>query len=464
MITKGQVGTFRPKVNIVTKHPLSDDVEHTSTSQALADSCWREVMSDEFTTLLRHGTWDLVPAPQNVNFIGNKWIFRIKRKSDGSIDRYKARLVAKGFHQRPGVDYNETFSPVVKPVTIRAVLSLALMHAWPLKQLDISNAFLHGHLEEPVYMSQPSGFVDPNFPNHVCRLRKSLYGLKQAPRAWYQALSSALLTFGFHQSLADTSLFTLHKDGVHLFVLVFVDDLIITGSSSSHLADLTSHLQRHFALKDLGPLSYFLGIEVATCHEGLFLSQYKYTIDLLRRHNLEGCKPVSTPMASKINPPSNTLADAFEYRRAIGGLQYLTLTRPDITFAVSRLAQSMASPSDSNWVAVKHLFRYLKGTLHHGLLLRRPSDLSITAYSDSDFGGSLTDGRSTSAYIIFLGPNPISWRSRKQSGVARSSTEAEYRSLATAAAEVCWIKHLFRDLGILSRTTPKLLCDNITAT
>lgn len=243
-----------------------------------------------------------------------------------------------------------------------------------------------------------------------------------------------------------------------------MDDLIITGSDSLKISEVIQHLKSHFAVKDLGILSYILGIEVASCREGLFLSQHKYTVELLQRHHMDGAKPLSTPMNDRLPTEAILLIDPTEYRRAIGGLQYLTLTRPNIAFTVNRLAQSMSSLSNRDWAAVKRLLRYLKGTLHHGLLLRRPSDLSITAYSDSNFGGNLMDGKSMSAYVIFLGPNAVSWWSRKQTGVARSSTEAEYRALASAAAEVCWMKYLFQELGIHARLPPKLLCDNISAT
>lgn len=186
-------------------------------------------------------------------------------------------------------------------------------------------------------------------------------------------------------------------------------------------------------------------------------------MDLFRRFKLDGAKPVSTSMSVKQSSLSGS-SDATEYRSAIGGLQYLTITRPDIAFPVNKLAQHMASPLASHWDAVKRLFRYLKATLHHGLLLRPSSSLNITAYSDSDFGGDLVDGKSTSAYVVFLGSTPISWRSRKQRGVACSSTEAEYRALATAASEVCWLHHLFTDLGLRPSSTPRILCDNMGAT
>lgn len=464
MRTRSLNNIHKPKsLHAATKHPLSSDVEPTSVMQVLADPRWRDAMSDEYTALLRHGTWDLVPSPPKCNIIGCKWVFRIKRKPDGSIDKYKARLVAKGFHQRPGIDFKETFSPVIKPATIRAVLTLATSSNWTLRQLDVSNAFLHGNLDLPVYMKQPPGFTDPTHPSHVCLLRRSLYGLRQPPQAWYESLCSALEAFGLTRSKADSSLFVLHKGNDHLLVLAYVDDLIITGSSSSLITSVTRHLQSTFAVKDLGPLSYFLGIEVAACKEGIFLSQHKYMIDLLHRHKMDGVKPVHTPAATKQASVSGSV-DSTEYRSAIGGLQYLTITRPDIAFTVNRLAQHMSSPTCDAWHSVKQLFRYLKGTLHHGTLLRRTDNLTLTAYSDSDFGGDLSDCKSTSAYIVFLGKTPISWGSRKQCAVARSSAEAEYRSLATTASEICWLRHLFDDLRIPFTTTPRLLCDNMGAT
>lgn len=353
---------------------------------------------------------------------------------------------------------------MVKPVTIRTVLTLAIFHKWDLRQLDISNAFLHGSLSEPVYMVQPPGFVDSSRPDHVCRLRKSLYGLRQAPLAWYQTFSSALLSFGFTQSLADTSLFLYRRDHDCLLVLVYVDDMILTGSNSDLIQDLIRFLSTKFSVKDLGPLTYFLGVEIVWCRDGLLLSQQKYIVDLLHRFQMDGSKPVTTPMSTSTSLSVSGTVDPSAYRSAIGGLQYLTITRPDIAFTVNRLAQSMASPTFDDWLPVKCLFRYLKGSLHHGLHLRRPSSLHLTAYSDSDFGGTLTDGKSTSAYIIFLGLNPISWRSRKQKGVARSSTEVEYLALASTASEVCWISHLFKELGISLPSPPRLLCDNLGAT
>jgi histone deacetylase 1/2 len=219
-------------------------------------------MNEEYSALLRNGTWTLVPPVCASNLVGCKWIFRIKRNADGTVARYKARLVAKGFHQRPGLDYHDTFSPVVKPTTVRLVLSIAVSNGWTLRQLDINNAFLQGTLVEDVYMAQPPGFHDLDKPEFVCKLRKAIYGLKQAPRAWYHELRNFLHASGFSNSLADTSLFVFHQQSHLLYLLVYVDDIIVTGDNEHAVNQFIQRLAARFSLKDLGSLQYFLGVEI----------------------------------------------------------------------------------------------------------------------------------------------------------------------------------------------------------
>lgn len=209
---------------------------------------------------MKNNTWHLVPYQKGTNIIDCKWVYKVKRKADGILDRYKARLVAKGFKQRYGIDYEDTFSPVVKAVTIRTILSIAV--SWSLRQLDVQNAFLHGILEEEVYMRQPPGYEDPKYPDHICKLDKALYGLKQAPRAWYSRLCTKLQELGFKPSKADTSLFFYSKGNVSIFLLIYVDDIIVVSSVPSATATLLKDLTKDFALKDLGELQFFLGIEV----------------------------------------------------------------------------------------------------------------------------------------------------------------------------------------------------------
>ena len=331
----------------------------------------------------------------------------------------------------------------------------------------MNNAFLQGTLTEDVFMSQPPGFIDRDHPHHVCKLRKAIYGLKQAPRAWYHELRSFLLHSGFTNSVADTSLFVFNHRGIILYLLVYVDDIIITGNNPQAVQTFIQQLSQRFSLKDLGPLTYFLGVEVISRSNGLFLNQRKYIADLLHRTHMAEAKSASTPFA--ITPvltlqSGTPLSDPTEYRAIVGSLQYLSLTRPDITFAVNKLSQFMHKPMTDHWSAAKRLLRYLCGTMDHGIMLRQASPLALHAFSDADWAGNKDDYTSTSAYVVYLGPNPISWSSKKQRTVARSSTEAEYRSVASTAAELRWICSLLLELGVTLPHQPVIYCDNVGAT
>jgi hypothetical protein len=213
----------------------------------------------------------LVPQPTGANVVIGKWIFKHKLKADGSLDRYKAHSILQGFTPRPDVDYDEIFSPVVKPATIRTVLTLAVSRGWPVYQLDVKNAFLHGTLSEMVYCSQPAGFVDPAHPQLVCRLNKSLYGLKQASRAWYHCFTSYLVSLGFVEAKSDTSLFIYRRGADTAYLLLYVDDIILTALSPELLQHTTTALQQQFTIKDLGPLHHFLGISIEQWSDNLFL-------------------------------------------------------------------------------------------------------------------------------------------------------------------------------------------------
>lgn len=375
----------------------------------------------------------------------------------------------RGFKQRYGIDYEDTFSPVVKAATIRTVLSIAVSRGWCLRQLDVQNAFLHGVLEEEVYMRQPPGYEDQQRPHYVCKLDKALYGLKQAPRAWFARLSQKLQELGFKSSKADISLFIYNKELVTIFLLVYVDDIIVASSSQNAVTALLKDLAVDFALKDLGDLHYFLGIEVSKVRDDILLSQDKYTSDLLKKVNMAHCKPAVTPLCTteKLSLQDGEALgseDSTRYRSVVGALQYLTLTRPDISFPVNKVCQFLHSPTTVHWTAVKRILRYLKHTLGTGLKIRKNSSMLVSAFSDADWAGSVDDRRSTSGFAVFLGCNLVSWSARKQATVSRSSTEAEYKSLANATAEVIWIQTLLQELRVPSPPAAQLWCDNIGAT
>ncbi len=442
--------------------------EPENLDDALKDNNWKKAMDAEFMALQNNKTWHLVPPQKGRNVIDCKWVYKIKRKQDGSLDRYKARLVAKGFKQRYGIDYEDTFSPVVKAATIRIILSIAVSKGWCMRQLDVQNAFLHGVLEEEVYMKQPPGYEDSSLPGYVCKLDKALYGLKQAPRAWYSRLSKKLYDMGFQGSKADTSLFFYNKGDLIIFVLIYVDDIIVTSSRQEAVPALLQDLQKEFALKDLGDLHYFLGIEVTKVSGGIVLTQDKYVNDLLRRVNMFDCKPVSTPLSTSEKLSINEgdplgPNDATHYRSVVGALQYLTLTRPDIAFPVNKVCQFLHAPTTHHWAAVKRILRYLKQCTRLGLKLSKSRSMLVSAYSDADWAGSLDDRRSTGGFAVFLGDNLVSWSARKQATVSRSSTESEYKALANATAEIMWVQTLLAELQVESPSMAKLWCDNLGA-
>ncbi|GKE11872.1 ribonuclease H-like domain-containing protein, partial [Tanacetum coccineum] len=261
MVTRFRVGTNRPTkryaCHVSPISPLPKSYTH-----AFNDPHWYRAMLDEYNALIKNKTWILVPRPNNVNIVRCLWLFRHKHNADGSLNRYKARLVANGSSQLAGIDVDETFSPVVKPATIRTVLSLAISRHWPVHQLDVKNAFLNGYLSETVYMQQPPGFRDSQHPDYVCLLQRSLYGLKQAPRAWFQRFAAYAARVGFHHSRCDTSLF-IYRQGTDIaYLLLYVDDIVLTASSTAFLQRIITSLHAEFSMTDLGPLNYFLGVSV----------------------------------------------------------------------------------------------------------------------------------------------------------------------------------------------------------
>ncbi|XP_019190294.1 PREDICTED: uncharacterized protein LOC109184712 [Ipomoea nil] len=407
-------------------------------NQAITNENWKKAMLTEIQALQDNHTWELTELPAGKTPIGCKWVYKLKMKSDGSIERYKARLVAKGYTQQLGIDYIETFSPVARITTIRTFLAVASSRSWHVHQLDVNNAFLHGDLTEEVYMTLPPGF-NTEKPNQVCRLLRSLYGLKQASRQWNEKLCTALLSIGFDQSKSDPSLFTKGKGDKFIAVLVYVDDILVTSPNISQITDLKSFLDETFSIKDLGKVGYFLGIEAVMNSSGLHLSQRKYALDILTEEGFLECKPVNTPMVpghQLQHDDGVPLADVSKYRRLVGRLLYLTATRPDIAYTVQQLSQYIDAPTDSHLSAAHRVLRYIKSSLGQGLFYPKGVDLQLNVFSDSDWASCVDTRKSITGYCIFLGTSLISWKSKKQATVSRSSSEAEYRALATTVCEV----------------------------
>ncbi|OMO87955.1 Reverse transcriptase, RNA-dependent DNA polymerase [Corchorus capsularis] len=394
----------------------TDTLELTCATHAIKDTNWKKAMMEELKALRRNNTWELVHEPSDRTVVGCKWVFRVKRNADGSVA-----------------------SLVVKPVTIRLVLSIAIANGWSFKQMDVNNAFLQGDLTDEVYMKQPPVLYDKKNPEMVCKLKKAIYGLKQAPRAWYCALSNFLISFGFKNSIADTSLFIYQTGSILAYLLVYVDDLILTGNDGNFLQRFSTTLANKFSIKDLVQLHCVLGIEVLHTPKGLFLSQSKYIADILNKANMVGAKECTNPLsvASPLKLHDGT---------------------------VNKLSQFMHKPSTLHLQALKIVLRYLKGTIQHGFLLSSAATTSLKMYTDSDWASDADDRRSTSAYIVYHGSNPISWCFKKQKTVARSSNEAEYRAIALGVSELTWIQSLLNELQVKVPKAPTIFCDNLSAT
>ena len=318
-------------------------------------------------------------------------------------------------------------------------------------------------------MKQPPSFESNDAPFLVCKLDKAIYGLKQAPRAWYSRLSMKLIELGFKSSKSDTSLFIYQKGKTTMFMLIYVDDIIVTSSSQEAVVALLKDLKKDFALKDLGDLHYFLGIEVRRDKEGLVLSQEKYAKDILSRVGMTKCKAMVTPLSSteklsRTEGEALGLEDSTKYRSIVGALQYLTLTRPDLAYSVNKVCQFLHEPTTIHWTSVKRILRYIQLTSGLGLRIGKTSSTLLSAFSDADWAGDVDDRRSTGGFAIFFGSNLISWSARKQPTVSRSSTEAEYKSMANATAELVWVQSLLGELGVSVAQVPCLWCDNLGAT
>ncbi|CAN1338667.1 Retrovirus-related Pol polyprotein from transposon TNT 1-94 [Linum perenne] len=437
--------------------------------EALINPKWKMAVMDEIKALEKNKTWKIVELPGGKKTVDCKWIFTIKYNSDGSIERYKARLVARGFTQSYGIDYQETFAPVAKLNTVRVLLSLAVNEDWPLFQMDVKNAFLNGDLAEEVYMTIPEGVNHGGKGglNPVCKLEKALYGLKQSPRAWFEKFANTVKSEGYYQCQTDHTMFVRHRDRGRLTILiVYVDDIIVTGSDKEEICRLKKKLAEEFELKDLGEMRYFLGMEIARSDKGLIMSQRKYVIDLLTETGMLGCKPAETPMLPNVKFDKTgeaKLADRGRYQQLVGKLIYLSHTRPDITYAVGLVSQFMHEPTEEHWEAVLRILRYLKRTPGLGLMFRKHGSRNIELYTDASWASSITDRKSTSGYCSYVWGNLVTWKSKKQSVVARSSAEAEYRSLALGICEGIWLRRVLDELKAQVHQPIHMFCDSQAA-
>lgn len=427
-----------------------------------AASMWKQAMDEEMQQLYTNKTWTLQELPKGAEPIPCKWVFKIKRNERGEIERYKARLVAKGYKQVQGVDFDEVYAPVSKHASLRTLLSVVAVEDLELHQLDVKTAFLNGELEEELYMMQPDGYEQGN-KNIVCRLHKALYGLRQAPRAWHSKLKHELRSYGFVPSEADPGLWILRYNDRSIYVLVYVDDLLIAAKSVDNVSCVKRMLCTAFDARDLGEARYFIGMEIQRDRgmKAIKVSQQKYAEDIVKKFGMDTAKAAATPanIAVKLTKEGEPLdTHVHPYSELIGGLLYLSVcTRPDIAQAVGALARYMAAPTQQHWDAAKQILRYVHGTAKYGINFGENSGLK--GYCDSDYAGDIDSRRSTSGFVFTLNGGAISWSSRLQPTVAASTTEAEYMAAGYAVKEALWLKKLLIDFG-MKLNTISIMCDN----
>jgi hypothetical protein len=420
---------------------------------------WKKAMNAEYEALKRNQTWIIVDRPQGKKTVESRWVLRTKFKKDGSVDRRKARLVAKGFTQKPGIDFNETFAPVARLGSIRLFMAIAVELGLQVHQLDFTSAYLNGEIEEEVFMEVPSDFYDilneresRKFRgNKVCLIRKALYGLKQSGRQWYKKLDEKLKQQKLKPLNSDPCVYINKEDGNIVIVVIYVDDLMVASDNPRKLQRLKSELSKSFEMKDLGPLSFCLGIEFTqdVKKQTITMSQSKYIKETLSRFNMENCKGVTTPinpnekLSKEMCPKTEEEKKAVEmlpYQSLVGSLMYLAVsTRPDIAHAVSMLSQFNANFGEQHWRAAKRVLRYLKNTENLGLMFKK-SGQELVGYADADWGASIDDRRSYTGYVFNFANAAVSWESRKQRTVAMSSTEAEYMALSESTKEAIHLK------------------------
>ena len=441
---------------------------------------WIKAMDDEMQALHENNTWVLTELPPHKSTIGGKWVYKKKLNKDGHVERYKARYVAKGYSQVEGVDYNETFAPVVKYKSLRVLLALAAIYDLELVQMDVQTAFLNAPIKEEVYMKQPKGY-ESGAKNMVCKLLKTLYGTRQAPHEWNEEFTTFTLSLGFAQCGADACVFiTICKSGRFIIMTVFVDDVLV----AYHIEDeqeWLSYKQQYmnkYKMKDIGTCEWILGMKVTRdrLHKTLWLDQCLYTGKILEQHNMNECRQVDTPTSgmklTKNDCPAEHEQDPLliqTYQSIVGSLMYLSLsTRPDISYAVNGLSRYLSNPGNTHVVAAKRVLRYLNKTQHAKLTYKQndtsnQDQLVINAYCDADWANDMDERKSTTGYIIMINDCPVIWNSKKQSTIALSSAEAEYMAISGTVQEIIWMVQLLHELHVNIKLPVDIYCDNKSA-
>jgi hypothetical protein len=401
--------------NLIEELNLMSTREPCSFAEAEQDDAWRATMQEEIDSVERNRTWELADLPQGHRAITLKWVYKLKRNEAGEIVKHKARLVARGFVQHEGIDFDEVFASVARLESLR-LLALAAQEGWQVHHMDVKSAFLNGDLKEEVYVRQPAGFIVAGQEEKILRLRKTLYGLRQAPWAWNSKLDNTLKMMNFIQSEHEHAMYRRSCGGDVLLIGVYVDDLVITGSSLAVVEEFKEEMKRVFLMSDLGLLSFYLGIEVRQDVGDITLRQAHYAKKILEMAGMADYKAAATPMEERLRLSRDSMAeevDATLYCRIVGSLRYLIHTWPDLTYAVGYMNRFLERPTEEHLQAVKKILRYIVGMLQYGLRYgRRTGTTRLVGYCDSDLTGDIDTRKSTIGALFFLGKCLVSWQSQ----------------------------------------------------
>jgi len=415
---------------------------------------WRIAMDEEMDAIRKNKTWRLKDRPASRRVLKGKWVYKVKNeveKIGNNTTRHKGRLCFMGNRQIKGLDFNETFAPVVKFTTIRCILAKTGANGWELYQVDVKTVFLDEDLDGKVYMEQPDGYVDPTYPDKICRLVQPLYGLKQAPKMWYAKLDDFLNSQGFDNIDPDACLYLLMDDGEIIIVLVYIDDLLLVASSLAAIYQIKDALHKHFEMKHLGEAKVILGLEIRRDKAlgTLKLLQDKYAAQVLENFGMAECNPIGTRLEVGLQlVKADESDDALPYREAVGSLMYLMVaTRPDLAFAIGKLRRFVSCYGKEHWAAIKRVLRYVKGSMDKGLVFDKNSSCALQGFSDADWPGDHETRRSTTGFTFIFGGAAVSCGSKLQKTVPLSTMEAQYMALCEASKEAVWLNKLVQSVA-----------------
>ena len=425
---------------------------------------WKEAIDSEIESILHNHTWELVDLPPGCKPLSSKWVFKMKRKVDGSIDKYKASLVIKGYKQTKGMDYFDTYSPVTRINSIRMVPAIAALRNLDVHQMDMKTAFLNGDLEEEIYMEHPEGFSTSEQEKKVCKLVKSLYGLGQAPKQWHEKFDNVMLSHRFKINECDKCAYIKDDEHGYVIVCLYVDDMVIVGSDDKMIASTKIMLNSRFDMKDMGLADVILGIKIKRTSEGLILSQSHYVDNILEKFDKNNSGIAKTPVDVTLHLSKNKgeSVSQVEYSRVIASLMYLmSCTRPDISYAVNKLSRYTSNPGVMHWQGIMRVLKYLRFTRDCGLHYTRYPTV-LEGYNDAHWIFNVKDSKSQTGYVFTLGGATVAWKSSKQMVIARSTMESESIALDNYGEKAKWLRHFLEDIPRCPRPVPPICihCDS----